>query len=70
MDQEISCDGAFVDPNWNWMLHRTFMKHQAAVTLLRLPTDAEDKTDLNDALPVLTILPADEAQKAEKDDEN
>lgn len=40
------------------------IKHQSADALSRLPTDGENTTDLNVALPAFTIVPADKAKEA------
>lgn len=45
------------------------IKHRAADALWRLTIDGKDNTDLNDALLVLTTVPANEAKEAEEIDE-
>lgn len=45
------------------------VKHQGADAVSQLPSDEEDKTELNDASPVLTIVLADKPKKAEENDE-
>lgn len=49
-------------------MHRASIKDQAAQALLGLPTNGENKTDLNDAFPVLTVVRADKAEKAVEND--
>lgn len=51
-------------------MYQTGIKHQAADALSRISTDGEDKTDLNDALPVLTIVLANRVKEAGEIDEN
>lgn len=46
------------------------IKYQAADALLWLPTNGVDKSDLNNALPVLTSLPANKAKEEKEIDEN
>lgn len=45
-------------------MHRFIVKHQAADALSRALTAGEDRIDLNDALSVLTIVPADKEKEA------
>lgn len=46
-------------------MRRASVKHQAANVLSPIPADGEDKTNFNDALPVLTIVPVDIENEAE-----
>lgn len=48
---------------------RVGFNHQPPDAFSRLPTDREDQTDWTDALPALTIFPANIAKEAEEIDE-
>lgn len=51
-------------------MHRASIKHHGADALMRLPTDREDKIDLDKALPVLKIVLASKVKFEEENDEN
>lgn len=51
------------------VLHRARVKRKAADALSRRPTDEEDRTNLNYALPVFMIVPMDNAKELEGNDE-
>lgn len=44
------------------VVQQAIVKHQTADGLLWLSTDKEDKIELNNALPVLTLVPANKAK--------
>lgn len=50
---------------WN-VVHRARIKHQASDELLRVPTAGEDKADLNNAPPELTIVPANKSKEVDE----
>lgn len=50
-------------------MHQAGIKSQAANVPSSIPTNREDKTDLNEALLVLTIVPTNKVKVAKKNDE-